>query len=124
MKNKQIGDFGEGIACNYLIKNGHRIIKRNYRAGFDEIDIVAISPDKTLVFIEVKTLTARNGAFSGFMPEDKMTEFKLKKISRACERFSISNPCLIDDERGWRIDLIAIILETEKTGILHHYKNL
>ena len=41
MNNKETGDFGENVAYNYLIKNKYSIIKRNYRIGFDEIDIIA-----------------------------------------------------------------------------------
>lgn len=124
MNKKEIGDFGENIARNYLIKNGYKIINKNYRAGFDEIDIIAIEPGGTVVFMEVKTMTGGNGKSSGFMPEDKMTNFKLGKIVRGCQRFLAQNPEIVEDEKGWRIDLIAVVLETDKTGIMHHYKNL
>jgi putative endonuclease len=124
MNNKEIGNLGEKIACDYLIKNKYNIIGRNYRVGFDEIDIIAKSQDGTLIFIEVKTVTGKGEFVSGFMPEDQMTGFKLKKTIRACQKFSVQHPGLIDDEKGWRIDLIAITLKGEKTGILHHYKNL
>ncbi len=124
MNNKEIGDLGEKIACNYLIRSGYRIIARNYKVGFDEIDIIAKSQDGTLLFIEVKTITRKDGSASVFMPEDQMTDFKLKKTTRACQKFSARHPNLIDDEKGWRIDLIAITLKSEKTGTLHHYKNL
>jgi len=124
MNNKEIGNLGEKIACDYLIKNKYNIIGRNYRVGFDEIDIIAKSQDGTLIFIEVKTVTGKGEFVSGFMPEDQMPGFKLKKTIRACQKFSVQHPGLIDDEKGWRIDLIAITLKGEKTGILHHYKNL
>jgi putative endonuclease len=124
MDNKEIGNFGENVAYNYLIKNQYSIIKRNYRIGFDEIDIIAKESDGTLVFIEVKTAKNRDRSISGFMPEDQMTGFKLKKIARACQKFSVQYPNLIDEEKGWRIDLIAITLEGQATGILHHYKNI
>jgi putative endonuclease len=124
MKNKETGDFGENIACNYLIRNKYRIINRNYRIGFDEVDIIAKSPHGTLVFIEVKTIIRKLGVTDGFMPEDQMTNFKLKKITRVCEKFSIQNPSLINEEKGWRIDLIAITLRSAATGTLRHYKNI
>jgi len=124
MNNKEIGDFGEKLASDYLIKNKYLIIRRNCRVGFDEVDIIARPPDGTLLFIEVKTMSCINSPLRGFMPEDHMTRFKLKKISRACQRFSVQNPDLIKEEKGWRIDLIAVVLKTERTGILRHYKNL
>jgi putative endonuclease len=124
MNNKETGDFGENVAYNYLIKNKYSIIKRNYRIGFDEIDIIAKDSNGELVFIEVKTTANRDCSASGFMPEDQMTDFKLKKIARACQKFSVQHPNLVDEEKGWRIDLVAITLKGEATGILHHYKNI
>ena len=55
MENKkQIGSEGEEIACNYLIKEGYKIIKRNWHFGHGEIDIIA-KRNNVLVFIEVKS---------------------------------------------------------------------
>lgn len=51
---KDIGDFGESAACNYLVRNGYAIIKRNFRLKCGEIDIIA-KKDGTTVFVEVKT---------------------------------------------------------------------
>jgi Holliday junction resolvase-like predicted endonuclease len=55
MDKKAVGSTGEDLACGYLEKNGYKIISRNYRMKFGELDIIAESPDKTLVFFEVKT---------------------------------------------------------------------
>lgn len=48
------GKLGEDAACRYLKKNGYKIIERNYRYSFGEIDIIA-RKGETYVFIEVKT---------------------------------------------------------------------
>lgn len=53
-KNNLIGKLGEEIAVNYLIKKGYKIIKRNYKKRFAEIDIIAVI-DNIIVIIEVKT---------------------------------------------------------------------
>lgn len=67
---KELGDLGEKLACEYLVKNGYKIIGRNYRISFGEIDIIAwkkcglfSKKDKTVHFVEVKTLS-REGDFS------------------------------------------------------------
>ena len=52
--NKNIGELGENVACEFLIKNGYKIICRNYRNKYGEIDIIA-SFKNEVVFIEVKT---------------------------------------------------------------------
>jgi len=49
-----IGRMGEEAATKALKKNGYRIVARNFRCRFGEIDIIA-KDGKTLVFVEVKT---------------------------------------------------------------------
>ena len=56
---KQIGDFGEQKAVNYLRLRGYTVKERNYRAGHYEIDIIA-SRFRELAFVEVKTRTYSN----------------------------------------------------------------
>jgi putative endonuclease len=56
MKNP-LGEAGERYATDYLIKNGYKILDRNWRIRGGEIDIVALYKS-TLVFVEVKTRTS------------------------------------------------------------------
>ncbi len=44
---------GEHEAVRYLEKYGYRIIKRNYRCKYGEVDIIA-EHKRTIVFVEVK----------------------------------------------------------------------
>ena len=124
--NFEVGRIGENIACRFLIKKGYQIIERNHRERSDEIDIIGISPERTLVFIEVKTLV---GGFIDssrrLMPEDQLTAWKLKKISRACMIFVGKHPELVDPEKGWRIDLVAIALDRDGwVAKMDHYENI
>lgn len=54
MKTKEIGDFGETVACEYLEELDCDILERNFSAKPGEIDIIAQDGD-CLVFVEVKT---------------------------------------------------------------------
>ena len=126
-KNKHLstGKLGEDLACNYLIRDGYRIVDRNYRLKIGEIDIVAMSKDKTLVFVEVKTMQeSGNPAIAELMPEDNLTKAKLEKLSRACELFVGRNPELVSDRNGWRIDLVAVSLNQNLKPEFKHYENL
>lgn len=58
-RNQLIGDFGEDLAVEYLVKKGFEIICRNYRNRFGEIDIIAFKDD-LFHFIEVKTVIREN----------------------------------------------------------------
>ncbi|PLV57474.1 YraN family protein [Thermotoga sp. SG1] len=44
----------EDIACNFLKKKGYKILERNYRTKYGEIDIIARC-GKEIVFVEVKS---------------------------------------------------------------------
>jgi putative endonuclease len=59
-----IGRLGEDAAVNFLHKSGYTVIERNFRAGRNEIDIIAV--DKSyIIFVEVKARTYRS---EGDMP--------------------------------------------------------
>ena len=56
MTKKEIGDFGERKAANFLRLRGYTIKERNWFAGKCEIDIIAATL-RDIVFVEVKTRT-------------------------------------------------------------------
>ena len=76
------GTRGEAIVCQKLEKRGFRILKRNMREKFAEIDIVAKDGD-TLCFIEVRT---RQNTRLGH-PVETVTHQKQQSIRRAAEAF-------------------------------------
>ena len=121
-KNIETGKIGEEKACEYLMKKGYQIINRNYWKKFGEIDIVARAKDKTLVFIEVKTLLMKSS--NGFMPEDNFTTQKYRIVKRTCSYFAANHPELIDDDLGWRMDLIAIEILPDGKFSIRHYENV
>lgn len=53
-RNLIIGKLGEEIAVQYLIEKNYKILDRNYKISFAEIDIIALDGD-TIAIIEVKT---------------------------------------------------------------------
>ena len=50
---KAIGDAGETVACQELVRRGYTILVRNWKTKFCEIDIVA-EKETSLYFVEVK----------------------------------------------------------------------
>ncbi|MGN0940454.1 MAG: YraN family protein [Selenomonadaceae bacterium] len=54
MNTKAIGNRGEDIAADYLLKHGYKILERQYRTKRGEIDIIG-KKDNTIVFFEVKS---------------------------------------------------------------------
>ncbi len=125
-KKSKLGKFGENVAEKYLTgKANCRIIARNYRRKSDEIDIIAASVDGTLIFCEVKTLLKNPDFPDGLIPEDNLTSAKYRKISRTCEFFAREHQELISEDKGWRIDLLAIDISPDgAVKDIRHYENI
>jgi putative endonuclease len=70
------GRRGEDIAWEYLKKRGYKILERNYRCRYGEIDLIA-KDRGIIVFVEVKS--RRSAAFGE--PEESVGLAKQKKIS-------------------------------------------
>jgi putative endonuclease len=117
----QLGQLGEEIACEYLVKKGYKIIERNFRRPWGELDIIAKAPDKTLVFVEVKTASGRG--YNSIQPEEQLTKSKLQKLKKTACLYAGHNTKLIKDNKGWQIDLIALTIN-EKSCDIKHYENI
>jgi putative endonuclease len=122
MKKIEIGRIGEDKTVEYLKRLNFSILRLNYREKFGEIDIIAREADKTLVFIEVKTISLNE--WTGLTPEDNFTTHKYIKVKRTCEFFVRKNPDLIDEDFGWRIDLVAVEISQNGKYAIRHYKNV
>ncbi|WP_113700174.1 YraN family protein [Nonomuraea lactucae] len=55
----ELGRHGEQLAVDYLEAEGMKIIERNWRCRYGEIDVIAEDGD-TLVVVEVKTRSSRS----------------------------------------------------------------
>lgn len=116
--NQKIGILGEREAEKYLKKNGFKIICRNWRTRYGEIDIIA-KHGEVLIFVEVKT--ARVGR--GVRPEENITYFKSKNLLRSAKSYMLINK--IKPNVAWQIDVIAIDINEEGMILnLRHIKNV
>ena len=116
----EIGQTGERIAVAYLKQKGYKILKRNVRYSWGEIDIVAKDYNNVLVFVEVKSLNQLKEVYdqeNRLRPEDNLTRFKLFKLKKACSFFANQNPKLTT--KGWRVDLLALTISGKDCDIKH-----
>ena len=106
---QKFGRSGEDLAARSLIKKGYRIICRNYRTRFGEIDIVAQDSD-TIVFIEVKS--RRTSTFGH--PKYAVTADKQERISKAALYY-----LKMTDQRHLRarFDVVTISERNQKTDV-------
>ena len=118
-KKQIIGQKGEDEAVRYLKDKGFDILDRNYRQPWGELDIIARSPDKILVIVEVKTV---QGPMPEIAAEEQVTRAKLIKLRRTAELYANGPGAKFLTDKGWRIDLLAIVIEEE--AAVKHYKNI
>jgi putative endonuclease len=92
------GDAAEALAAAFLERRGLKILSRNYRCRFGEIDLVAES-GATLVFVEVRA--RRSEAFGG--PAESSTGTKRRRLVAAARHY-LANA----GERTARFDVVLL----------------
>ena len=80
------GRAAEEAAAAALVRNGYRVLARNCRTPFGEIDIVAERRGR-LVFAEVK---ARRPHGSAGPAEEALTRAKFRRVARAAGHLAAS----------------------------------
>lgn len=109
-QHNELGNTGEQLAVDFLIKHGYEILERNYRFDKAEVDIIA-KLNNTLAIIEVKT---RSGIDFG-NPQDFVKPKQIQRLVKAVDEYVISN----DLDVEVRFDIIAIIRENKEFKIEH-----
>ena len=125
MTTKDIGDFGERLACKYLKKNRYKILENNLHVSHNELDIVALDKKHGfIVFVEVKTRSVESDLYSPFgRPADAVTRSKQKRTVEAAKGFLRTNPKM--NKYQPRFDVIEVYLDKESRTLLeiNHIEN-
>lgn len=106
-----VGQIGEELAARFLEGKGYRVIARNYRKPWGEIDIIA-SLGHSLRFVEVKTVSRENLLPTEYRAEDNVHPAKIKRIHRALQSYLDEKD--ITGDSDWQIDLVTVTLIEEK----------
>lgn len=114
MHNRQFGSYAEGLVIKFLQEQGYKILQKNYRCKFGEIDIIA-KHQEFLVFIEVK---ARTSCKFG-LPQDSINYHKQQKIRNVSQVYlSVHNL----HQKPIRYDVVALLFnkqyELEKIEVI------
>lgn len=114
--NFKVGKLGEDLAASHLGKIGYRIVERNFRTRFGEIDIVCYEGG-ILVFVEVKT---KNGHDFG-EPEEMVNKRKLSQVKRMGEVYLQDKGVNV----SCRVDVVGIVLDEDgKIERINHYQGV
>jgi putative endonuclease len=113
-----LGRAAEDAAARYLAAHGYRLLGRNLRLAFGEVDILAEDPDgSTIVLVEVKSRRA-DPARALPPPEAAVTTRKSRRLvalAAALRRLNRWN------DRPIRIDVVAIDFEPDGGASLRHH---
>ena len=114
-RRRNLGIRGEKIAAEYLEKNGYKILDRNVRTSFGEIDIAAVKND-IYIFVEVKTRKTKTFGY----PEESITQTKRDHMINSAREYLLTHA---SDDSGWQIDVISIEALQPDYYQIHHFKN-
>jgi putative endonuclease len=110
----EIGALGEQLAVDYLSRMGLRVLTRNWRCRYGELDIIAADDAaRAVVFVEVKTRTSDQ--FGGV--EQAVTPQKVRRLRR------LAGLWLAQQQGSWatvRIDVIAIRIGRRRIPEITH----
>ncbi len=116
INTREIGAYGENIAMEYLLNKGYKLISKNFRSQFGEIDIIAKEKD-LICFIEVKSRYNTNFGF----PAQAISKNKQKRIKKTSLLF-INKEKLFN--LNIRYDVIEILLNyNDDSYIINHLEN-
>ena len=98
---KRLGADGEKAACRMLRKAGYRILERNYRTRWGELDAVAFESGE-LVFVEVRS---RSSAEFGSGAESVGTA-KQRQLVRIAQLYLAEKN--VGEDRPCRFDVVEM----------------
>lgn len=113
MDAKELGNLGERLAAEYLVEKGFKILEKNYKITFGEIDIIArkkwlfLFSRGPIHFVEVKTILRQ--AQDGFFPEERIDYKKRLKLAGLCQIWFQKHAFAQD--HPYQIDAIGVLID-------------
>jgi len=112
-RNRTIGEKGEKIALDYLVKEGYEVLEKNWTSGHKEVDIIT-RKDDVYVFFEIKTRTSLTQG----LPEESISKAKMRNVTGAAQIY------LMDKKyKDVRFDVIAIYLPEHGDMDFMHFRD-
>lgn len=100
---RKLGDIGENIASDFLVKRGFKVVERNHLRKWGELDIVA-QKDGVMHFVEVKSV---NHETYGVRPEENMHPGKIRRLIRTIEAYLLHKKL----DCPFQLDLVTVRID-------------
>lgn len=114
----ELGEWGEELVARHLEAQGMRILARNWRSRFGELDLIISDPNRqAIVAVEVKT-RRRGGQVSAI---EALSRAKLARLRRLLTLWIGESGC-----HGplLAIDLCAVTLDGHGDWQIHHVEDI
>jgi putative endonuclease len=102
----RLGQVGEQMAAEHLVRRGFEIVERNYRTRWGELDIVAFD-GRVLAFCEVKTRRISRGNGSPFDAIRSVKRLQVRRMAGSWLRDRPDHPFA----RVLRFDAIGVTFD-------------
>ena len=113
-EHNDLGKKGEELSVEYLLKEGYKILERNWTFQKAEIDIIA-QKESILAIVEVKTRSSLDfGA-----PQDFVKPKKIQLLIKAVNAYINDREKDFCDDLNIRFDIMAIHRSGESFAIEH-----
>jgi putative endonuclease len=113
-----IGALGEQLAVDHLSSLGLRVLARNWRCRYGELDLIAVDDEsRIVVFVEVKTRTSDR--FGGVA--QAVTPDKVRRLRR------LAGLWLAAQDGSWsaiRIDVVGVRIGRRRTPEITHVQGV
>ena len=118
---REFGDIGEREAESFLLKNGYRILDRNYRIkNLGEIDLIG-EKSRRLTFFEVKTRDLKHDL--NFPIGFSINEKKRRNLKRICQLYL--NDKKYPPSKEWQVDAIFVKVDFDNDShSIEHLENI
>lgn len=119
-KKRKFGDIGEKKAEDHLVKNGYKIIDKNFRIkNIGEIDIIA-EKNNELFFIEVKTRSIKHE--TNFPIVFSINDKKRRNLKKICQLYLINKR--VSPNKKWQVDAIFVKVDNMGGFKIEHMANI
>ena len=116
LSRAEIGALGEELAVDHLRSLRLRVLERNWRCRYGELDVIAADDEaRVVVFVEVKTRTSDQ--FGGVA--QAVTPDKVRRLRRLATRW------LAESEvrpRDLRFDVVEVLPQARGATLVEHIR--
>lgn len=115
-EHMKTGLRGEQLAARFLRNKNYEIIAANYATALGESDIIAVSPDGTVCFVEVKTRSEGH-----LLPPSEAVDYAKQSRLQTNAAAFLKQAKLT--EKAIRFDIVEVILYDLNSAEINHIEN-